>query len=70
MYMNGVQVVVDGHVSEAHGVVRDKCSFGTFPGTPFADADLDEIKFFDRALSRAEVAHDFMNVKSLAYEVV
>jgi hypothetical protein len=66
VYANGVQVLTsNGTVYAPLAVNRTQCYFGKSNfGDPFANADFDEIKFFNRALSQTEIQNDYNNIQS------
>jgi hypothetical protein len=70
IYVNGVRVIKDGRIKSLRGVMRDRCYFGGLPNLYYSNADFDEIKFFDRALSRAEIINDYKNVKSYTFKLL
>jgi hypothetical protein len=65
VYANGVQVLTNGAAYAPNAVNRTQCYFGK---SNFADgianADFDEIKLYNRALSQTEVQNDFNNIQS------
>jgi hypothetical protein len=74
VYVNGAVVSTS---SSAHlfnsprNVTRTKCFLGksNWNVDAYANADFDEIKFYNRALSREDVDFDFRNVRSFVYKV-
>jgi hypothetical protein len=58
IYVNGQVAVLDSSVPALTSILRDRCRFGT-DGTYIAKAAIDEIKFYNRALTAAEVMTDF-----------
>jgi hypothetical protein len=65
VYANGVQVLTNGQVQIVQAVNRTKCYFGQSNwNDAISNADFDEIKFFNRALSQAEVQNDYNNIQS------
>jgi hypothetical protein len=70
MYADGV-VIASGSVFSPKNVTRSGCYVGkmAWNGDFTANADFDEIKFFDRALSQAEVQNDFSSISSFLVTV-
>jgi hypothetical protein len=75
MYLNGERVIADQVTSSAattifKDAVRHTCYFGgSWSGLDYTDADFDEIKFFDRALSYEEIKYDFKSIKSFTSKI-
>jgi hypothetical protein len=68
VYVNGRHVIMNGQVYSPIGFQHLKCSFGSRYGRN-ADADFDEIKFFNRSLSSAEIESDYNCVQSFVYKL-
>jgi hypothetical protein len=64
VYVNGIYINLEGAgLNTPANVMRSKCFFGksNWNGDPYADADFDEIKFFNRNMSQAEIQNDYNN---------
>ncbi len=61
LYVNTTQVLVNAPCYVLRNLTRAQCFFGksNWGGDPAANADFDEIKFFNRVLSLAEIISDF-----------
>jgi hypothetical protein len=70
-YANGQLILSNQPYATPSKVTRSRCFFGksNWPNN-YADADFDEIKFFDRALSEAEIQRDFKSIKSFMVPLV
>jgi hypothetical protein len=72
LYANGVELNMNNsRVYLPVNVTRSQCYFGksNWDGNPYADADFDEIKFFNRALSPAEIQNDFESIRSFMIQI-
>jgi hypothetical protein len=71
MYANGVSILSNGQVYPPQNVTRNSCYFGNsnWDTDPPCIADFDEIKFFNRGLSQAEVAYDFSSINSFMIQL-
>jgi hypothetical protein len=73
VYMNGVSSnQTDSSFNQLpKNLIRSKCYFGKsdWDGDPYANADSDEIKFYDRGLSEAEIQHDFNSIRSFMVQI-
>jgi hypothetical protein len=70
-YVNGEVVSTRENFFSPRSVRRDQCFFGksNWSEDAYANADFDEIKFYNRALSREEIEFDFRNVRSFVNKV-
>jgi hypothetical protein len=85
VYLNGSEFVdfKENATSLPSGVYFEQCLFGGIHHSDFhrtsddeeksyvqpANADFDEIKFFNRSLSQQEIAYDYANIESFTYEL-
>jgi hypothetical protein len=67
-YMNGQPMLTNGNVNSPQSVSRTACFIGQSnfwaSGDMWANADFDEIKFYNRGLSQSEVQYDFNSIRS------
>jgi hypothetical protein len=68
VYANGQSIAANAACTAIRSVTRTQCFFGQgswySSGDAISNADFDEIKFFDRALSQAEIQYDYNSIQS------
>lgn len=59
--MNGVLIGTSTNMSRPDNVIRKKCFFGSSNenNKSLLNADLDEIRFYNRSLTTSEIVDDF-----------
>ncbi len=65
IYVNGALTASSSSLTPPANVVRSNCRFG-FNGETNSNAAIDEVKFYSRALSAAEVQTDAQTAVSIA----
>jgi hypothetical protein len=66
VYANGSSIYSNGYVMSPRNTTRTNCYIGqsNWPANTIANADFDEINFYKRGLSHAEIQYDLNSIKS------